>query len=812
MNERPSWYRFLHRLDTRIVILFILLSAIPLALTGYLAFMSGRRTVEQHVFNHLISTNLLKSDQLERWIGENEYDLEFLAQRPLLSELAAQLQTCQPGDAACRQAGDRLIENHLQPAIESRPGILSLKLVRAEDGLIIVATDRDMVGKYREREIFFLRGLEQTYTGDVSYIPSHGEVAMHVSTPVTAPDGEVVAVLVAHANLEEMSDIIAQHSGRSESEDTYLVNAFNFFVTEPRFGDDYALKKTLHTEGVDACLNGESGTGYYLDYRQMPVIGAYNWLPDHQLCILTEVDRAEAIAPVVSFRNAIVAVGFGAIFAVAVLGVIFSRTITGPIKRLMAGAREIGQGNLDHRITVRSKGEIGQLADAFNQMAADLRRSLGETVQSRRNVLALSQAAEDVQRARTSEQVYQTVADEISKLGHHAIIFSLVDGGTHVAVSHLSIESKLLEAAEKLAGTSASEYRQEIKPGDIYDQALREKRAVYVTNMIDRFGESLPRVTRPVAKKIVSMIGFERAIYAPLIADEETYGLLVVASNSLTEADLPAVATFANQTAIALENTRLLDELKDFNLELEKRVEERTRELKRSNEDLEQFAYVASHDLQEPLRMVASYLQLLERRYGDRLDSDAHEFIDFAVDGAKRMKTLINDLLAFSRVGTRGEPFENTDLNAVLGRVRADLHALIKEHNALLTCDELPNLMVDETQMAQVFQNLISNAIKFRKEDVPPRIHVSAEDRNGEVLLSVRDNGIGIDPQFADRIFVIFQRLHNSQKYAGTGIGLAISKRIVERHGGRIWVESEEGAGATFYFTLPKHQSEDSEK
>jgi signal transduction histidine kinase len=812
MNEQSIGYRFLHRLDTRLVFLFVLLSTIPFALSGFLAYKSGRRAVEQQVFNHLISTNLHKSDELERWINANEYDLEFLAQRPLVRELAALFQTCQPGNTACREASDRLIANHLRPAVESRPGIYDLMLLRAEDGLIVVSTDPDLTGKYREKTPFFLNGLERTYTGNVSYFPSYGQVVMHVSTPVFAPDGEVVAVLVAYANLEEMSEIIAQHSGRSESEDTYLVNAFNFFVTEPRFGDDYALTKALHTEGVDACLNGESGAGYYLDYRQVPIIGAYRWLPDHQLCILTEVDQAEVLASVVSFRNTIVSIGVGAIIIVAFLGVLFSGTITGPIKRLTVGAREIGQGNLDHRIPIKSEDEIGQLAAAFNQMAADLHRSLGETAQSRHTVLALSQAAEDVQRARTPEQVYQTVADRIAELGHHAVIFSIDEDGTQVAVTHMSIDSGLLRTAEKLAGVTASEYRRSIRPGDVYDQIITRNRAIYVEDMPNQLAESLPSLAQPMANRIVEMLGLEHAVYAPLTADDRVFGVLLVVSNTLTEAELPAVSTFANQTAIALENTRLINELRELNLELEKRVEERTRELKRSNEDLEQFAYVASHDLQEPLRMVASYLQLLERRYADELDSDAHDFIDFAVDGARRMKALINDLLAFSRVGTRGKPFERTDMNAVLGRVRADLHALINENNALLTSDELPTLPVDETQISQVFQNLISNAIKFRKEDVPPRIHVGAEDRNGEVLFSVRDNGIGIDPQFADRIFVIFQRLHNSQQYDGTGIGLAISKRIVERHGGEIWVESQEGAGATFYFTLPKHQPEDSEK
>ena len=227
-------------------------------------------------------------------------------------------------------------------------------------------------------------------------------------------------------------------------------------------------------------------------------------------------------------------------------------------------------------------------------------------------------------------------------------------------------------------------------------------------------------------------------------------------------------------------------------------------ELARSNEELERFAYVASHDLQEPLRMVASYLQLLERRYDDKLDQDAKDFIGFAVDGATRMKRLINDLLAYSRVGTRGKPFEATDLNNVLGQVHVNLQKIIEENGALISQTEMPTVLADQTQMVQLFQNLISNGIKFRKEECAPQINVSVCDAGHEWQFSVKDNGIGFEQQYEDRIFVIFQRLHTKDKYTGTGIGLAVSKRIIERHGGRIWVESVPGEGATFYFTIPK--------
>ena len=243
-----------------------------------------------------------------------------------------------------------------------------------------------------------------------------------------------------------------------------------------------------------------------------------------------------------------------------------------------------------------------------------------------------------------------------------------------------------------------------------------------------------------------------------------------------------------------------------FDITKQRRAEEESRltlaDLERSNKELEQFAYVASHDLQEPLRMVSSYTQLLARRYQGQLDAAANEFIAYAVDGANRMQKLINDLLAYSRVGTRAKALAATDCTAVLDQALANLKAAIETSGAVVTHDPLPTVMHDNLLLVQLFQNLIGNAMKFHVE-MPPRIHVSAGQKGDEWVFAVRDNGIGIDPQYAERIFTIFQRLHTREEYAGTGIGLAICKKIVERRGGRIWVESQPGRGSTFYFTIP---------
>ena len=275
--------------------------------------------------------------------------------------------------------------------------------------------------------------------------------------------------------------------------------------------------------------------------------------------------------------------------------------------------------------------------------------------------------------------------------------------------------------------------------------------------------------------------------------------------DKMSESIRDTITTLRQEVA---ERVQAQSELQSHRDHLEELVEQRTRELRdaneelaRSNKELQQFAYVASHDLQEPLRMVNSYLQLLEQRYKGKLDADADDFIHFAVDGAQRMKALIESLLHYSRVTTAGKSPKPVDTEALLKTIIQNMEVIISEKKAAITHDPLPAVTADEVQLGQVLQNLIGNAFKFSGEE-PPRVHIASEHTDGGILFSVSDNGIGIDPDFKERVFEIFQRLHGREEYPGTGIGLAICKRIVERHGGRIWVESEKGKGATFYFTI----------
>jgi len=271
--------------------------------------------------------------------------------------------------------------------------------------------------------------------------------------------------------------------------------------------------------------------------------------------------------------------------------------------------------------------------------------------------------------------------------------------------------------------------------------------------------------------------------------------------NSLVQLSIFLVTVFI-LSALKTEyekKTQLIDDLR----KTEEALDQKARDLIRSNAELEQFAYIAAHDLRGPLIVVESYINKLHKRYIERLDQDAERFIGEAIDGIGRMKLLINDLLLYAKTGSQGKNFERVDCTDALERAIANLKVEIEGRNAVVTYDRLPSVIADDIQMVQLFQNLIGNGIKFCREG-QPRIYISAEDNDTEWVFAIRDNGIGIAPEDRDRIFEIFKRLHRSADYSGTGIGLAICKKVIDRHRGRIWVESELGKGATFYFMIPK--------
>lgn len=393
------------------------------------------------------------------------------------------------------------------------------------------------------------------------------------------------------------------------------------------------------------------------------------------------------------------------------------------------------------------------------------------------------------------EKILQTAVTEVQKLlqADRVFIFQLETDGSGTVVQEAVLPGWPVILGKNLLDTCFKEqFLERYRQGRV--SAIDDIEAAHVN---------------PCHRKFIQQFAAKANLVVPILVRQGIWGLLVAhqcaAPRRWNNFETELLKQLANQIGIALSQAQLLE-----------KETQQSQELARSNAELEQFAYVASHDLQEPLRMVTSYLQLLERRYKNQLDTNADQFINYAVDGARRMQTLINDLLNYSRVSTRGQPFMGVNCSIVLEQAIANLQIAIEDSKAIVTHDPLPEVMADATQLIQVFQNLIGNAIKFCRHQ-QPRIHIGVAKPDGnlngeslnvipsvdEWLFWVRDNGIGLESQYAERIFIIFQRLHGRDKYSGTGIGLAICKKIIERHGGRIWVESKLGEGSTFYFTIP---------
>ena len=449
------------------------------------------------------------------------------------------------------------------------------------------------------------------------------------------------------------------------------------------------------------------------------------------------------------------------------------------------GAELVRQGGQDYLV----KGQVSSTlltrcisyAIERKQAAEVIRRLAEENV-------GLAEIGRIISSSLQIDEVFERFAEQVRKLiAHDRIAIKLVD-----------LEERRVNNAYIFGVDIPDRQRGDntLLPGGYEAEMIRTKTGLIIQGLsLEDITERYPDLVHPV------QAGLHSHLAVPLISNDQVIGMLQLRSTqpkAYTEQDLDLLERIGAQIAGAIAASQLYAQIK----QAEESLKQQANELTRSNTELEQFAYVASHDLQEPLRMVKSYVQFLAKDYQGKLDADADRYINYVVDGADRMQVLIDDLLAFSRVGSQGKPFEPTNCADVLEQVLVDLKTVIEESGGRITWENLPTVMADNTQLTQLLRNLVSNGIKYRGE-ASPQVHVSVENEGNEWRFSVRDNGIGIAPNHYKRIFLMFQRLHHRSEYPGTGIGLAICQKIVERHGGRIWVESELGKGSNFYFTLP---------
>ena len=728
----------------KLALVFVLFAAVLLAGVSALAYTNGRAALQLATTSDLLSTAIEKESALQNWVEERQSDIAALAASPhLRDDLAALLGA--PNPTAARVAHDRLVAE-LQPNTAAKRTYLDLLVLEPKEGMVIAATNPSEEGTFKEDRRYFIVGKRSPYVQNPYYSSTLQTLAMTASAPLTSADGRLLGVLVARLNMDGMKAIVARRSSQHQTDDVYLVNTSSLFVTQPRLlGDPAVLQRGVHTEHVRRCLTRASGTLLAGDYRGIPVIAVYRWLAERQLCLVVKLDQTEAFAPARTFGMVLLLIGGLALLVASVVAIALARTITRPLLALQAAAARFGRGELSVRLSDTSGDELGLLAREFNAMASSLAEK----------------------EAQLEQKVEARTAELRRSEERHRALFEQAGDGIFISDANGNYVEVNAKGCAMLGYSHA-----EILEKSMSDLIPAEDRTQMPPRLVALHAGQTVIAERRLLRKDGALLPVE--ISGKMLSDGRLQGIV----RDITERK-QAEAALAQQTE----------------------------ELTRSNAELEQFAYVASHDLQEPLRMVASYTQLLARRYKGQLDSDADEFIAYAVDGANRMQTLINDLLAYSRVGTRGNSFESVDCNVVLDRALANLKIAIKERDVLITHDHLPVVWADAVQLVQVFQNLIANAIKFGATE-SPRIHVAAKQRGAQWVFSVCDNGIGIEPQYAERIFIIFQRLHTRDQYPGTGIGLAICKKIVERHSGRIWVEPQADHGSMFCFSIPDHADE----
>ncbi len=658
-----------------------------------------------------------------------------------------------------------------QPAslpTEFRGGEFLRILVADENGNVVTGTDGVPLDQTVAANEDFLAGKHAAHLGVPFRIGD--DYRAYIACPAVTPGGRRFVVLVL-LDVTPLAAMLQDENGLQESEEVFVgtqtADDDVHLLLPPRLNPSITAGPAEQFAILSRAIRGETGLIQTHDYRDVEVLAAYAPVGYRDWGLVAKINADVAYRPLAMLRTVLMFVEGGILLVGVAASYWLARRFSRPIQALSDQAAAVAAGDLNARVKVTSGDELGTLAAAFNHMTAELAAAYA-TLEQRVH-----------ERTAQLEQSNQQLHASEHKLREQAEILQSVLEGIADGVVVADRDGNFLlwnPAAERIVGIGQTDTGPE--------------------QWSKQYGLFMPDTLTPLPAEQVPLT---RALRGERVVNEEIFirnpsrpeGLWV-SINGTTLRDREGQANGGVVVFRDISDRRRAEaELKQYSTELE-----------RSNRELEQFAYVASHDLQEPLRAVTGYCQLVQRRCADKLDGEAKEFLNYAIDGAARMKLLINALLDYSRVQTQGRPLVQTDAEEALGHALANLAAAINESGAQVTNDPLPAVDADANQLVHLFQNLVGNAIKYRR-DKTPEVHIGCQLRADRWVFSIRDNGIGIAPEHTDRIFAIFQRLHTREEYPGTGIGLAICKRIVERHNGEIWVESEPGKGSTFYFTLP---------
>lgn len=734
------------KLTTKLTVLFLLLSVVPMSIVGYLAYANSRQTIKEDTLNHLVSTTRLKENEFKRWLSANKQQLRELARRPLIRKFAHDLSSYSPNTLHYKTAYDSLVEDHLNPTLEEEGGFLNLSILHRDNGFILISTAEKLERKFRENDPFFKNGRQHTYVGDIRYSLTLEQFVMPISTPINDKKGNLIAVLSGHLDWSEITDIMMQASSLSASEETYLVNKFNFFVTESRFKPGFPMKQAIYTKGVKACLDHNNGVDLYTDYRGVAIIGAYRWIPENEMCIITEVDQVEAFAPIVSLRTLVFRIGYGVAVIISLLGILFSRTITRPLHKLVKGVEAIVQGDLNHRIEIKTKDEIGKLGLAFNRMTAQLSRELDERKLAKEAL-------------RKSEAKYRSLIKNIPSV-------------VYIGNKDWSVEF-IDQKIELLTGYDVEEFNSgRLKWSDIIvEEDIETVRRSFIQAL---------KTDKPFVReyRIKSKDGDIRWL--------QERGRNVCDNKGIVE---HISGVFFDITEAKLIQKQLMQS--------EKLV------------SVGELAAGVAHEINNPINGVINYAQILIDKTEGQPDEFTipERILKEAERVAGIVKNLLTFARETDDMPgqTSVQAIVSDTLELVEKRLNNDG---IQVHLAIP--DELAIVNVNSQKMQQVFMNLLSNAQyalnrKYRgfHQEKAVRIEGEIKDVDGKRYsrVIIHDNGMGIPPGDIDRVCDPF--FSTKPQGEGTGLGLSISYGIVKDQGGHLSFESKEGEYTMAIVDLP---------
>ena len=795
----------------RLTVIFIAIAFIPVLFVSALTFTNYKNSLEAARIENLREIAAYKADKIETYFAGLKADIE-LAQGhynirknlPVLNRHANDPKN--PEFLAAKK--------NLDDQLQRMQSVLVLSDVMLVDpkGRIVYSSNSEHNAKDfpdplpDPQQKAFDRGRNGVYFSDVFSSKVDGNrFRMLVTAPAFDLKGLFTGVIAFEVEMSPVYKLIQETAGLGKTGETLIGKKTGneiLFLNSLRHDPNAALMKRIPVGSelgrpVQRAVEGRNGAGRLVDYRGKPVIAAWHYIPSLNWGIVAKIDVEEAFADVTKLRNLIMiilAIGF---VLCGLIAFSTAHSISAPIEALSKGAEIIGTGNFNYKIGSNRKDEIGRLSRTFDKMSRDLmlitasRDELNSEISERKRAEGVLQAqlrilaATNVS-ALSTDEVLQFALDEIeaqtkSTIGFYH--FMEADNET------LTLQNWSTNTIKNMCSAEGKGRHYPVAQAGVWTDCVHERRPIIHNDYASLpHRKGMPQGHAPVIREMV----------VPILRDGRIVAIIGVGNKpgDYDETDIANASLLGDISWEIVERKRVEEE-----------IERSAGELERSNADLRQFAYSVSHDLQEPLNGMAMFLKLFEKRYRGKFDNKADELLDFMVDGMERMKMLIRDLLAYSQVDTKGRTFELTNFSAALEEAVFNLRAALEESGTELTYDLLPSVVADASQITRLFQNLIGNAIKYRGKEIP-RIHISFEKKGDEWVFSVRDNGIGIDAQYFEKIFDVFRRLHSRDEFEGTGIGLAICKKIVERHGGKIWVESEPGKGSAFFFTMPGLQGD----